>query len=151
MRADTASPDTRLSDDMNHINPAVTENLTKLMLGGLPTGRTGGPLHCRLRYFDPEQRRAGVPPDVAALVENLTTDSVTVTLVNTSQVNERRISVQGGAYAEHQIGEIALDGNKVAVEDDAFEVNIAPGCGARLVIETKRYANTPTLAFPWRR
>ena len=151
MRADTATPDTRLSDDMNHINPAVTENLTKLMLGGIPTGRTGGPLHCRLRYFDPDQRRAGVPADVAALVEKMTADAVTVTLVNTSQVSSRRVTVQGGAYAEHQIGDITLDGGTVAVEDDAFEVNIAPGCGARLVIETKRYANTPTLAFPWRR
>ena len=27
------------------------------MLGGLPTGRTGFPLHCRLRYFDPERQR----------------------------------------------------------------------------------------------
>ena len=83
MRADTATPDTRLSDDMNHINPAVTENLNRLMLGGLPTGRTGGPLHCRLRYFDPDNRRAGIPADVAALVEKLTADAVTVTLVNT--------------------------------------------------------------------
>ena len=151
MRADTATPDTRLSDDMNHINPAVTENLTRLMLGGLPTGRTGGPLHCRLRYFDPDRGRAGVPADVAALVESLTDDTVTVTLVNTSHVTSRRVTVQGGAYAEHQLGSVALDGKKAEVEDDSFEVNIAPGCGARLEIATDRYANTPTLAFPWRR
>ncbi len=61
MAADTCSPDTRLSDDMNHINPAKTETLTQLMLGGLPTGRVGSPLYCRLRYFDPEGQRAGVP------------------------------------------------------------------------------------------
>lgn len=151
MRADTATPDTRLSDDMNHINPAVTENLTKLMLGGIPTGRTGGPLHCRLRYFDPDRRRAGVPADVAALVESLTDNAATVTLVNTSHVSSRRVTVQGGAYAEHQLGSVTLDGKKVEVEDDSFEVNIAPGCGARLEIATDRYANTPTLAFPWRR
>ena len=151
MRADTASPDTRLSDDMNHINPAVTETLTQLMLGGLPTGRTGGPLHARLRYFDPNRRRAGIPEDVAALVEKLTAGSVTVVLVNTNQVAPRRVTVQGGAYAEHQFGTLEVDGKKTAVEDDAFEVNLAPGCGARLVIETNRYANAPTLAFPWRR
>ena len=151
MRADTATPDTRLSDDMNHINPAVTENLTKLMLGGLPTGRTGGPLHCRLRYFDPERRRAGLPADVAALVENLTADTVTVTLINTGQVASRRITVQGGAYAEHRFKSVAANGQKVEIDNDAFEVNIGPGCGARLEIKTDRYANTPTLAFPWRR
>ena len=151
MRADTASPDTRLSDDMNHINPAVTETLTQLMLGGLPTGRTGGPLHARLRYFDPDRRRAGVPEGVAALVEQLTAGSVTVVLVNTNQVAPRRVTVQGGAYAEHRFGSVEVDGQSLAVEDDSFEVNLAPGCGARLVIETDRYANAPTLAFPWRR
>ena len=151
MRADTASPDTRLSDDMNGINPAVTETLTQLMLGGIPTGRTGGPLHCRLRYFDPERRRAGIPQDVAALVKSLSADSVTVVLVNTNQVATRRVTVQGGAYAEHQFGTVEMDGQSLAVGDDAFEVEIAPGCGARLVIGTDRYANSPTLAFPWRR
>ena len=151
MRADTATPDTRLSDDMNHINPAVTENLTRLMLGGIPTGRTGGPLHCRLRYFDPDRSRAGIPADVAALVESLTDNAATVTLVNTSHVSSRRVTVQGGAYAEHQLGSVTIGGKMVKVEDDSFEVNIAPGCGARLEISTDRYANTPTLAFPWRR
>ena len=151
MRADIASPDTRLSDDMNSINPAVTETLTQLMLGGLPTGRTGGPLHCRLRYFDPDRQRAGIADDVAALVEELSADSVTVVLVNTNQVASRRVTVQGGAYAEHKFGAVVVDGQTVEVEDDAFEVEIEPGCGARLAIGTVRYANSPTLAFPWRR
>ena len=151
MRADIASPDTRLSDDMNGINPAVTETLTQLMLGGIPTGRTGGPLHCRLRYFDPERRRAGIPADVAALVEDLSAASVTVLLVNTNQVAARTVTVQGGAYAEHQFGAVEVDGQSIAVADDAFEVEIGPGCGARLLIGTDRYANSPTLAFPWKR
>ena len=38
MRADTRSPDCSMSDDMNHINPATTDALIQLMLGGLPTG-----------------------------------------------------------------------------------------------------------------
>ena len=151
MRMDTATPDTRLSDDMNSINPAVTEALTQQMLGGLPTGRTGGPLHCRLRYFDPERRRAGIPEDLAALVENLSADSVTVVLVNTNQVAARTLTVQGGAYAEHQFRAVEVDGRTVDVGGSAFTVEIGPGCGARLRIGTDRYANSPTLAFPWRR
>ncbi|MBI2964574.1 MAG: hypothetical protein HYY34_00020, partial [Chloroflexi bacterium] len=74
VRNDNTSPDTRMSDDMNSLNPAVTESLTRLMLGGLPTGRVGYPLHCRLRYFDPARRRPGVPEDVAALVDRMTGD-----------------------------------------------------------------------------
>lgn len=151
MRADTATPDTRLSDDMNHINPAITDALIRLMLGGLPTGRTGGPLHCRLRYFDPEQQRAGLPPGVAALVEQMDDSSVTVVLVNTDPVYSRRLIVQAGAYAEHQIGRVQAGEETRAVDGDSFAVEIGPGCGARLQIETQRYANQPTFAFPWRR
>ena len=55
---DDTSPDGRMSDDMNGTNPATTDALIQLMLGGLPTGRTGFPLHCRLRYFDPARQRA---------------------------------------------------------------------------------------------
>ena len=51
VRQDTASPDTRMSDDMNGLTPALTDSLTELMLGGLPPGRQGHPLHSRVRYF----------------------------------------------------------------------------------------------------
>lgn len=149
LREDTTTPDTRLSDDMNHINPATTEVLTELMLGGLPTGRMGNPLHARLRYFDPVRRRAGLPEDVAALVEKLTDDETIVSLVNVSQVDEHTVVVQGGAYAEHQIISAEMDGQTVAVDNSAFTVRLAPGCGTRLVLKMKRYANQPSLAFPW--
>ena len=103
MRADTRTPDTTMSDDPNRINPATTDALVQLMLGGLPVGRTGYPLHCRLRYFDPARRRAGLPEQVGALVERIAEDEVTVQLVNLDPVTARTVIVQGGAYAEHQI------------------------------------------------
>ncbi len=151
MRADTATPDTRLSDDMNHINPATTETLTQLMLGGLPTGREGFPLHCRLRYFDPQRCRAGIPEDVGALVEEMDADAVTVHLVNTNPVEARTVVVQGGAYGEHQFVEVAEGDQKAAVGDSHFAVRLGPGCGGRLKIKMQRYANRPTFTFPWDR
>jgi hypothetical protein len=156
MAADTTTPDTRLSDNMNHINPATIEALNQLMLGGLPTGRVGFPLHARLRYFDPEQRRAGVPADVAALVENMTADEVTVTLVNLNQVEPRTVVVQGGGYGEHRLESVQPEGKSAISVDSrygenqqAFGVTLAPGCGDRLTIKMARYANLPTFAFPW--
>lgn len=149
MRADTKTPDMTLSDDMNHINPAITETLTQLMLGGIPTGRTGYPLHSRLRYFDPARRRAGLPEDVAALVDRMTEDEVRVTLVNLSPVNARTIIVQGGAYAEHQIERVASDDSTTQVDGPHFTVRLAPGSGGPLTIIMRRYANPPTMAFPW--
>ena len=151
MAADTCSPDTRLSDDMNHINPAKTATLTQLMLGGLPTGRVGSPLYCRLRYFDPDRQRAGIPEDVAALVEKLSDDAVTLMLVNINPVSSRRVVVQGGGYAEHEVASVSTDGVEREIGSSAFSVRLAPGCGARLEIKTKRYANLPTVTFPWDR
>ena len=149
VRRDTATADTRMSDDPNRLNPATVETLTQLMLGGLPTGRVGYPLHCRVRYFDPDRRRAGIPEDVAALVETLTADEVTLALVNINQVRERTVIVQGGAYAEHQIVSVATDDTVLPVDDTRFAVRLSPGAGSSLVIRMRRYTNQPTLAFPW--
>jgi len=157
MRADTRSPDTTMSDDPNPMNPATTDALVHLMLGGLPTGRNGYPLHCRLRYFDPVRQRAGVPEQVGALVERMAEDEVTLRLVNLDPVCERTVIVQGGAYAEHEITHVHIDGasganegaDPIAVDHPYFAVRRAPGAGGRLRVGMRRYAHQPTLAFPW--
>ena len=149
VRQDTASPDTRMSDDMNGLTPALTESLTELMLGGMPTGRQGHPLHARVRYFDPERQRAGVPEDVAALVTGMTTTGTTLTLVNVNQVEARTVIVQGGGYGEHQIDTASTNGTTVDVNGRSFAVHLEPGAGAEVTLTMTRYANQPTLSFPW--
>jgi hypothetical protein len=149
MDADTSTPDTRMSDDLNEINPAQVDALNRLMLGGLPTGRAGYPLHCRVRYFDPVRRRAGIPEDVAALVERIDGDAVTLTLVNVHQGAARTAIVQAGAYGEHQIVSIETDGVQTPVDDRCVAVRLAPGAAGRLTLRLRRYANRPTFAFPW--
>ena len=103
VRKDRSTPDKRLADNMMDFNPAATESLVQLMWGGLLPGREGGLLNARLRYFDPDRRRAGVPEDVAALVSELSDTRTTVTLVNLSPSQPRTVIVQGGAYGEHQL------------------------------------------------
>jgi len=120
-----------------------------LMLGGLPTGRVGYPLHCRLRYFDPARHRAGLPEDVGALVDSMSDDEVNVTLLNLNPVAEKTVIVQGGAYAEHQITGVVSNGQTMPVNHSHFVVRLAPGCGERLTIRMQRYANQPTSALPW--
>jgi hypothetical protein len=151
MRQDTATPDTRLSDEPNLINPATLDVLTELMLGGIPTDSLGYPLHCRVRYFDPDRRRAGIPQDVAALVERMTADEVTLTLVNLNQVEPRTVVVQGGAYGEHHIQSVTLLDQTLPVENAFFTVRLEPGCGGSLLLKMRRYANAPTCVFPWDR
>lgn len=151
MRADTSTPDTRLSDNPMQYNPASITALNELMQGGLNIGRLATVLNCRLRYFDPVRRRAGIPEDVAALVESMTADSATVTLVNVNQVEQRTLVVQAGAYAEHEFLTLTDGSRQREVNDSQFTIRLEPGCGARLQLTMRRYANQPTFAFPWDR
>ncbi|MCC6456407.1 MAG: hypothetical protein IT328_15740 [Caldilineaceae bacterium] len=141
--------DTRLSDNPNPYNPATVGTLIRLMWGGLPTGINAYPLQARVRYFDPVLRRAGIPQDVAALVEKLGTDETVINLVNLNQTEARSVIIQGGGYGEHQIvsaqiGETALD-----VNGAWCTVRLEPGCGGRVTLKMKRYANAPTMLLPW--
>jgi hypothetical protein len=151
IRNDTTTPDTRLADDPMKFNPASIQSLVHLMTGGLYSGKNGLIHQCRLRYFDPKRQRAGIAEDVAALIEKMTDDSTTVALVNVNQLDARTVVLQGGAYAEHQILSATLNGKTIDVDDSSLTVKLQPGSGNRLVLKMKRYANQPTLAFPWNR
>lgn len=157
---DPTTPETRLADWPIDINPASVASLVQLMTGGLHIARPpwsptspaqgGVPLHCRLRYFDAEGRRAGIPEDVAALVYAMDDSAVEVTLINLG-ARPRTVIIQGGAYAEHRIESVTIGGGTVQVGGRDFTVRLEPGCGARLRVAMRRYADRPTLAFPWDR
>lgn len=149
MQADRTTPDTRLADDPMAYNPATVQALVNLMLGGLYPGHVGSPLHCRVRYFDPENRRPGVPEDVAALVDQLTDKQTGVTLVNLSPIAHRTVIVQGGAYGEHRFTDVTVDEKTTRIDASDVTIDLAPGSGAHLVFGMKRYAATPTMKFPW--
>ncbi len=149
MRADTTTPDTRLADDPMKFNPATVGTLRQLMMGGLDPGRGAAPLHCRLRYFDPVHRRAGIPDDVAALIDTFSDESVSVTLVNLNQSEAREVIVQAGAYGEHRITRVASGAENVKVEGSNFRVKLEAGCGSQLTIFNQRYVEKPTMSFPW--
>jgi hypothetical protein len=151
MRADTTTPDTRLADDPLPFGKADIVSLIELALGGIYLDRNGAVLFCRLRYFDPSRRRAGLPEDVAARVEKLTADAATVTLVNVSQLDARAVIVQAGGYGEHEFLTVECDGRAVKVNGTSFTVRLSPGAGARLMLRMRRFVNRPTLAFPWDR
>jgi hypothetical protein len=151
VRRDTSTPDKRLADNMLDANPAATDSMVQLMWGALLPGREGGLLNARLRYFDPDRKRAGVPEDVAALISELSDTRTVVTLVNLNPSQPRTVIVQGGGYGEHQLISVN-DGNRTTPIDSALlTVRLDPGCGQRLVLEMKRYANAPTVKHPWHR
>jgi len=149
MREDATTPDTRLADDPMQFNPASIRTLLQLMQGGLHLQRRGAALFTRLRYFDPIRRRAGIPQDVAALIEKMTDDEVVVTIVNVNQLESRTVIVQAGGYAEHQFLTVKTDGQSVEVDDSKLTVHLGPGSGTKLTLKMRRHVNQPTMAFPW--
>ena len=88
---------------------------------------------------------------MAALVEKITPDGVTVTLVNTNQFDPRTVIVQSGAYGEHQFTTVSSKSSKVEVNGNAFPVRLEPGAGATFEIGMRLFVNQPTLSFPWDR
>ena len=151
MRRDNTPPDKRLADNMLDYNPAATESLVQLMWGALLPGREGGLVNARLRYFDPERKRAGAPPDVAALVSELSDTRTTVTLVNLNPSRARTVIVQGGAYGEHQLVSVMNGGTVTPIGSPHLTVRLAPGAGQQLVLTMKRYALRPSVMHPWLR
>ena len=111
-------------------------------------GRNGGLINARLRYFDPDRQRAGVPEDVAALVSELSDTQTKVTIVNLNPSEPRRVVIQGGAYAEHQIESVSSGGTTTPIQASHFTVQLDPGSGETLVLTMRRYANPPTARHP---
>lgn len=141
--------------DIHHwqdINPVHTEGLIQLTCGGPQIIYHGGLLHTRLRYFDADARRPGLPPDVAALVRAIDPDSVTLTLTNTSPLRERRVTIQAGAFGEHMfttLTDLAVETpSPVKVDDKFLMIILPPGWSMDLRLGMKRYVHRPTYDQP---
>jgi hypothetical protein len=102
-----------------------------------------------VRYFDPDTHRAGLPNGVAALVEKLSADAATVTLVNIDPLASHSVVMQAGAYGEHSFETAKIADRDTAIDGPLVLVRLQPGCGTRIDLKTQRYANPPTLAQPW--
>ncbi|MEE2627349.1 MAG: hypothetical protein VX670_02570 [Candidatus Latescibacterota bacterium] len=155
-------------------NPVTSEALVQLTLGAPQPIYNGGLLHARLRYFDVETRRAGLPPDVAALVEGLKADRTLVRLVNTSATQARTLRIQAGAVGEHRFTEARFQQRTsgwpgglggyagtysaepvlreevvLPLPDNRLEVQLPPGSELCLDLATQRYVNEPSYAQPF--
>lgn len=148
---------------MDHYRESMTihqwQQLTPVMVEGLAQLTLGGPMHvyhgglqlARLRYYDAEGRRPGLPQGVAALVERLGADGATLSLVNTDAFAARRVVVQAGCFGEHDFVSVAVDGAAAeAVAGRWIEIALAPGAGARLELGMRRFVRPPSYDTPWK-
>jgi hypothetical protein len=78
---------------------------------------------------------------VAALVDKLIADSMSLTLVNVNQLEPRIVTVQAGAYGEHSVHRrpVQQQPSRLTILSSTF-VRLR----ARLVFDMFRYAHQPT-------
>lgn len=153
IRTDDTTPD---DQDVHHWlqrNPVILEGLVQLMLGAPNHIYHGGLLHTSVRYFDPQRMRSGIPEDVAALVDQINDNGISLQLVNLHPSDAKEVIIQAGMFGEHQFGMVKqveqYPYQFKTVDDHAFMVELAPGSVGSLEIEIDRFVNKPTYLFPW--
>ncbi|MBU08362.1 MAG: hypothetical protein CME13_10380, partial [Gemmatimonadetes bacterium] len=142
--------------DVHHwqqVNPVLTEALVQLTTGGPQTVYWGGLAVGRLRYYDAERGRAGLPADVAALVRRLDATSASISLVNLSVRDTREFVIGAGSFGEHRFTSMHESSADSAVPKEIsspwLRITMPPGTEIDLELGTKRYCREPSFAFPW--
>jgi hypothetical protein len=149
IRHDQSDPASRNVHHWQERNPVVLEGLVQLLLGGPNHVYHGGLLHTRLFYFDPLRKRPGLPPDVAALVDRVTPDGLSVQLVNLHPTEPREVILQAGAFGEHRFELVRQKEQSTTVDGKRLRVHLCPGARSRLDVGMTRFANRPSYAPPW--
>jgi hypothetical protein len=152
------------------LNPVVTEVLTQLTWGAPQVVYNGGIAQARLRYYDADRGRPGLPPDVAALVSSIDPDATAVTLINVSGTRSRTVIVQAGVFAEHDIAsaryetagpgwtgseadyahrEPELSVTQTEVGGPWLDIVLPPGCQISLTVSLRMRVRAVAMRTPW--
>lgn len=152
-------------------NPVVTEALVQLTWGGPQVIYNGGLQQARVRYYDADARRPGLPPNIAALVSSIDPQATVVDLVNLDPRTPRRLIVQAGAFAEHTIravtyttcedpswigdlydyghGQPTVNSQSMNVADPWLAVDLPRSCTVRLTLRLDLRTNQPSYRSPF--
>ena len=165
MRSEAGNPqnwtDQYNEDDFSSIHvwqemcPVYMESLVQLTLGGPMHISHGGLQHARVRYYDAEGKRPGLPQSVAVLVKKLTKQSVSLELVNVDLFAKRTLIIQAGTFGEHRFNEVHVFNEEGKTTETAMvnhkwlEVELPAGTGATLQLNMDRYVNLPSYDMPW--
>ena len=170
VRGDTEATTHQDPHRWQQTNPVTTEALIQLTLGAPQLIYNGGLLMSRLRYFDFNRKRPGLPQDTAALVETLEANRTVVRLVNLSPFETRDMVVQGGAFGEHRFSEVRYthrtseypgatvdyaappvteETRSASVGANHLRVVLPPATEIRLELGTACFVNQPSAAHPW--
>ncbi|MFO7697179.1 MAG: hypothetical protein R6X16_08485, partial [Anaerolineae bacterium] len=151
------------------VQPVTTEALVQLTLGCPQVIYYGGMLNARVRYYDGQRRRPGLPEDVAALVDTISPSRVVLTLVNLDPFKKREVILQAGGLGEHKFLTAGYDASPtpypapkghyaaaqavvythtMRVDDTHVCVVLPPATRIRLALAMERFVNVPSYAGP---
>jgi len=153
IRGDATPPGERETHHTHRHNPLATHAVVNMIAGGVGPHHAKGTslLRMQLWPYDPVERRPGLPPDVAVMIDRITPGGVRVHVVNLSQGEPRTLMLRAGAYGEHQCLRVRRHNNTTEIGRNHFVVQLEPGCGGTLEIDLRRHANPPSAGFPWDR
>ncbi len=142
-------PDRVFGDGLYNHNPIITKGLEQTTMGCPQTVYNGGLSRARVRYFDTDRVRPGLPPDVAALVEVIRANRTVVRLVNLNPAETRHLIVQAGAFGEHRFTTVTVEEESSPVNGPYLGVELPAGTTILLDLGTELNVNRPSYAFPW--
>jgi hypothetical protein len=152
LERDDTDPETRECYHFQNLNPVVPEALVQMTMGTPAAIYNGGLLQAHVRYFDPLRQSAGLPDRVAAMVDGVASDCISLTLVNTDLLEERDVVLQSGSFAEHAFTQVRVKGKDeeepLKVEGRHLKVRLKPGAQVGLHLGLERFVHRPTYAFP---
>jgi hypothetical protein len=149
LESDNTDPELRECYHFQNMNPVLPEALIQMAMGTPAAIYNGGLLQAHVRYFDPQQRRPGLPEHIAALVEKVSADAAELTLVNTDPVEGHSVLIQAGSFAEHEFTTVQLEGQQQKIVNDRyFQIDLGPSAQTKLSLGLKRFAHRPTYDFP---
>ena len=146
---DNTAPETWDVHHWQTRNPVWPQGLLQLTTGGPTAIYHGGLLNCRIRHFDLMNKRAGLPEDVSALVDQISECRFRLQLINLNPLSPRSVVSLAGAFGEHQFKSITIGKRTISVDSKWLQVDLQPRCGITLEIKTDRFVNPPRYDFPW--
>jgi hypothetical protein len=137
-------------------NPVYFEGLAQMTMGAPMHISHGGLQHGKVRLFDGQKKRPGLPDDVGVIVDKLTPTSISMKAVNLSADESRQLVIQAGAFGEHRFTGVTVTTQSGKTQTEKLDgkycaLDLAPGAGATLEFTIERYVNKPSYETPWQK
>ena len=135
-------------------SPIYFEGLVQMTMGGPMHISHGGLQHGKVRFFDGQLKRPGLPNNVAAIVNKLTATTIGMQVVNISAGQKRVLVIQAGAFGEHSFTSVKVTLNSGLSENynissKWFQIVLEAGSGGTLSFNIERYVNVPSYETPF--